>query len=194
MRANPILAKTAPGDHPHIHLIFSHTHHTLLTMARPAAGTGSSNAAPVVEVRRPDPSVASRTHEHPGLAKGTRVLVAGGKGGAIADATVSQLLSAGCEVTVFGTATVVAATSGCSVMGGGVASREACVEAVAGQEVVVHAGRELSGSGCSVPEGILEGTRNLLDAAASAGVKGFVFASSAGCAVVLLLLLLLLLE
>lgn len=128
---------------------------------------------PVVEIKRLDPDIVNRTHEYPGLPRGTNVLVTAG--GAVSEATVSLLKSAGCTVTVLGTATAAAAAPGCALAAGSATDREACAKAVEGKAVVVHAG---SLSPASVGA-VTEATRNLLEAAAVAGVRGFVYTSSA---------------
>lgn len=129
-----------------------------------------SNTTPVVEIKRLDPDVANRTSDYPGLAKGTNVLVT--TGGVVSVAAVSLLKSAGCEVTVLGAATA----PDCILVEGSAMNPEACAKAVAGQDVVVHAGRPCPGAAAGA---VAEGTRNLLEAAAAAGVKAFVFRSSA---------------
>ena len=142
-----------------------------------------STATPCIEIKRLDPIVVNRTHEYPGLAKGTKVLVVGE--GAVPDAARSLLKAAGCKVTALCTAAA-AATPDCAAFEGSPTSSDACAKAVAGQEVVVHAG----GSLCVAEawECVTGGTRNLVEAAAAAGVKGFVFASSvrSGCCCLLL--------
>lgn len=133
----------------------------------PTVHDGSS---PVIEVKRLDPSVVNRTHEHPGLAKGTRALVTGT--GSVRDLTVSQLIAAGCSVAVLGEASLV--PPGCARVEGSVMSPETCDKAVQKQDFVVHVGLSPSFSA----ECLVEGTKNLLKAASAAGVKGFIFASS----------------
>lgn len=131
---------------------------------------------PVVELRRLDASVANRTHEYPGLANGTKVLVT--TGGTIADATISQLSAAGCLVT---TLSLLEVEQG---VGGVLISPESCMRAVDGQEVVVHAGQvaDKCSSEVDASRHVVAGTKLLLEAAAAAGsVKAFVFASSARC-------------
>ncbi|CAN0134569.1 unnamed protein product [Scytosiphon promiscuus] len=128
---------------------------------------------PAVEIKRLDPEVTNRTHGYPGLPRGTNVLVT--TGGAVSEATVSLLKSAGCTVTVLGIAAAPTTASGCILAAGVAIDREACTRAVEGKAVVVHAG-----SPPAAPvEALAEATRNLLDAAAVAGVRGFVYASSA---------------
>lgn len=140
--------------------------------------TGTDTAEQVVEIKRLDPAVVNRTYNYRGLAKETNVLVT--TGGAVSTATVSQLKSVGCKVTVLGTmgaaATTFTATPGCVVMDGSAMNPEDCAKAVAGKDVVIHAGMPTPDA-CT---GALDqGTRNLLEAAATAGVKAFVYGSSA---------------
>lgn len=145
------------------------------------AATKTSSMIPVVEVKRIDPCLSSRIHEYPGLAKGTKVLVT--TGGAIADYAISLLTAAGCVVTVLGSSphpSRVAARDAkpeITLVEGSVASPEACAKAVIGQDVVLYAGRPATAS--EACRSAHEGTRQLLSAAASAGVKAFIFASSA---------------
>ncbi|CBN79009.2 NAD dependent epimerase/dehydratase, putative (Partial), partial [Ectocarpus siliculosus] len=134
---------------------------------------GEKDATPVVEIKRLDPSVVNRTRQYPGLPRGTNVLVTAG--GAVSAATVSLLKSAGCTVTVLGVARAASAPPNCTLVKGSALSRESCASAVAGQDVVVHAGRPSSPGAVAVAEA----TKNLLQAAAAASVKGFVYASSA---------------
>lgn len=124
-----------------------------------------------MEIKRLDPGVVNRTRDYPGLPRGTNVLVTAG--GAVSAATVSLLESAGCTVTVLGVARAASAPPNCTLVEGSALSRESCASAVAGQDVVVHAG------GPSSPGTAAEATKNLLQAAAAASVKGFVYASSA---------------
>lgn len=149
------------------------------TYIMPSAA-GTDTAALVVEIKRLDPGVVNRAGDYPGLAKGTNVLVT--TGGAVSTATVSQLQSAGCKVTVVGTTGVAttpsAAALDCVVADGSAMSPENCAKAVASQDVVIHAGRPTSDA-CHTA--LAQGTRNLLEAAAAAGVKAFVYASSARC-------------
>lgn len=142
------------------------------TMA--SSGARDSTTAPCIEIKRLDPGVVNRTHAYPGLAKGTKVLVVGD--GAVGDSARSLLKAAGCQVTALCTAATAAATLGCLAVEGSPTIPDACAKAVAGQEVVVHAG----GPSCAAEarECVTIGTRNLVEAAAAAGVKGFVFASS----------------
>ncbi|CAN0445015.1 unnamed protein product [Ectocarpus sp. 8 AP-2014] len=134
---------------------------------------GEKDATPVVKIKRLDPGVINRTREYPGLPRGTNVLVTAG--GAVSAATVSLLKSAGCTVTVLGVARAASAPPNCTLAKGSALSRESCASAVAGQDVVVHAGRPSSPGAVAVAEA----TKNLLQAAAVASVKGFVYASSA---------------
>lgn len=127
----------------------------------------------MVEIKRLDPGIVNRTREYPGLPRGTNVLVTAG--GAVSAATVSLLESAGCTVTVLGVARAACAPPNCTLVEGSALSRESCASAVAGQDVVVHAGRPSSRGA------VAEATTNLLQAAAAARVKGFVYASSARC-------------
>lgn len=129
----------------------------------------------MVEIKRLDPDILNRTHEYPGLPRGTNVLVTAG--GAVSEATVSLLKSAGCAVTILGTASAATAAPGCSLAAGSAMDREACAKAVEGKAVVVHAGSPPAASSGAV----VDSTRNLLEAAAVAGVRGFVYASSARC-------------
>ncbi|CAM9286164.1 unnamed protein product [Ectocarpus sp. 12 AP-2014] len=137
----------------------------------PSTDAGEKDATPVVEIKRLDPGVVNRTRDYPGLPRGTNVLVTAG--GAVSAATVSLLESAGCTVTVLGVARTASAPPNCNLVEGSALSRESCASAVAGQDVVVHAGRPSS------PGSLAEATKNLLQAAAAASVKGFVYASSA---------------
>lgn len=145
------------------------------------AATKNSTVIPVVEVKRLDPCLSSRIHEYPGLAKGTKVLVT--TGGAIADFAISLLTAAGCVVSVLGPSphpSHVAARDAkpeITLVEGSVASPEACSKAVIGQDVVLHAGRPATAA--EACRSTHEGTRQLLSAAAAAGVKAFIFASSA---------------
>ncbi|CAM9434353.1 unnamed protein product, partial [Hapterophycus canaliculatus] len=95
--------------------------------------------------------------------------------GAVSEATLSLLNSAGCTVTVFGITSGAITAPGCILAAGSAMNREACSKAVEGKAVVVHAGRPPAASSGAAAEA----TRNLLEAAAVAGVKGFVYASSA---------------
>lgn len=147
----------------------------------PSTVADTNTSALVVEVKRLDPGLVNRTSDYPGLVKGTNVLVT--TGGAVATATVSQLKSAGCKVTVLGTigsaATASTAEQDCVVVDGSVMSPDDCAKAVAGQAVVVHAGRPPTDACCA--GALAQGTRNLLEAAAAAGVRAFVYGSSARC-------------
>lgn len=133
-----------------------------------------STARPCIYIKRLDPAIVNRTHEYPGLAKGTKILVVGD--GAVAASARSLLKAAGCQVTALYKSATAAATPGCLVVEGSPTSPDSCAKAVAGQEVVVHAG----GPSCVAAswECVTSGTRNLVDIAAAAGVKGFVLASS----------------
>lgn len=141
----------------------------------------------VFEMKRIDPSILNRAHEYPDLRRGTKVLVT--TGGPVANATVSRLTSAGCIVTVLAAADVpnsVSSTSEILVIRGSVMDREVCTKAVDGQDMVIHAGRPTSptaveGAGIHAKTSghLVEGTKNLLDAATMAGVKCFIFLSSA---------------
>lgn len=138
---------------------------------------GGSTSTPCIEIKRLDPGVVNRTHEYPGLAKGTKILVVGD--GAVADSARSLLKAAGCQVTALCTtaAAAAAATPDCvAVVEGNLTRSGVCVKAVAGQEVVVHAG----GPWCAAEarDDVMSGTRNLVWAARAAGLKAFVFASS----------------
>ena len=146
----------------------------------PQAVTRSRTAVPVIEIRRLDPCVTSKPLTYPGLAKGTRVLVT--TGGPIADYVMAIAQSAGCAVTVLGSSPCSAhpASRGANaspreyiVVEGSMTSPESCAKAVIGQELVLHA------AAAEASRNFLEGTKNLLSAAAAAGVKGFVLASSA---------------
>lgn len=147
------------------------------------AATKNRTVAPVVEIKRLDPCLSSRIHEceYPGLAKGTKVLVT--TGGAIADSAISLLTAAGCNVTILGPSPrpAHAATRETkpeiTPVEGSVMSPEACAKAVIGQDVVLHAGRPAADA--EARRSAHEGTRQLLSAAAGAGVKAFVFVSSA---------------
>eukprot|EP00903_Cladosiphon_okamuranus_P011606 g10916.t1 len=136
-----------------------------------AARTGGP---PVIEIKRLDPDVVNRASEYPGLPKGTNVLVT--TGGAVSAATVSRLKLAGCNVTVMGAADGAAASSGCIVVEGSALSPDACAKAVKGKDAVLHAGRPPPGAAKTA---VVDGTRNLLEAASTAGVKAFVYGSSA---------------
>ncbi|CAM9611686.1 unnamed protein product, partial [Ectocarpus fasciculatus] len=137
----------------------------------PSTVAGGKDSAPVVEIKRLDPGIVNRKPEYPGLPRGTNVLVTAG--GAVSAATVSLLESAGCNVTVLGVARAASDPPSRTLVDGSALSRESCARAVAGQDVVVHAGRSSSGAA------VAEATRNLLQAAAASSVKGFVYASSA---------------
>lgn len=137
-----------------------------------AAGTDSSQ--PVIDIKRLDPDVVNRATEYPGLSKGTNVLVT--TGGAVSAATVSRLKLAGCKVTVLAAVGGTAAPSGCVVVEGSALSPDACAKAVKGQDAVLHAGMPRPDAGNTA---LVEGTRNLLEAATAAGVKAFVYGSSA---------------
>ena len=139
--------------------------------------TGTNAPQPVLEIKRQDADVVNRTSEYAGLAQGTNVLVT--TGGIVSEATVSRLKLAGCAVTVLAAADGVAAPSGCIVVEGSALTPEACAKAVKGQDAVVHAGRPRPDSAGSSTTVLVEGTRNLLEAASAAGVKAFVFGSSA---------------
>ena len=139
--------------------------------AMASSGAGGSTQIPCIEIKRLDRGVVGRTHEYPGLVKGTKVLVAGE--GAVADSARSLLKAAGCQVTALCTAAATT-TPDCTVVEGSATSSDACAKAVVGQQVVVHVG----GPSCSAALGlecVTSGTRNLLEAAAAAGVKAFVF-------------------
>lgn len=136
--------------------------------------TAAGAPQPVVEIKRLDPDVVNRTNDYSGLSKGTNVLVT--MGGAVSEATVSRLKLAGCAVTVLGTAGDATAQPDCLLVEGSVLSPEACAKAVKGQDAVVHTGRPRPDADTTV---LVEGTRNLLEAATAAGVKAFVYGSSA---------------
>lgn len=137
-----------------------------------AAGTNTPQ--PVVEIKRLDEDVVNRMSDYPGLAKGTNVLATAG--GAVSEATVSRLKLAGCTVTVLGAVGGATAPPGCILVEGSALSPEACAKAVKGQDAVVHAGRPRPDAGTTA---LVEGTINLLEAATAAGVKAFVYGSSA---------------
>eukprot|EP00752_Nemacystus_decipiens_P010473 g9331.t1 len=136
--------------------------------------TETDTPQPVLEIKRLDPDVANRTRDYPGLARGTNVLVT--TGGVVSDATVTRLKLAGCTVTVLAAAGSATDPSDCSVVEGSALSPEACAKAMKHQDAVVHAGRPGPDAGRTA---LVEGTRNLLEAASAAGVKAFVFGSSA---------------
>lgn len=139
--------------------------------------TGTNSSQPVVEIKRLDPDVVNRTAAYPGLSNGTNVLVT--IGGGVSEATVSRLKLAGCTVTVLGAIGSVTAPPDCTIAEGSVLNPEACAKAVKGQDAVVHAGRPPPGAGVVTSAALVEGTRNLLEAATTAGVKAFVYGSSA---------------
>lgn len=128
---------------------------------------------PVLEIKRLDPDVVKKTSEYR-LAGGTKVLVS--TGGVVSEAAVSRLKCAGCTVTVLAAAGGATAPSDCTVVEGSALSPEACAKAVKGQDAVVHAGRPRPDAGGTV---LVEGTRNLLEAASASGVRAFVYGSSA---------------
>ena len=139
-----------------------------------ASEARGSTSRPIISIKRLDPGIVNRSHEYPGLAKGTKILVVGN--GAVAASARSLLKAAGCQVTALCTSATAAATPGCQAVEGSPMSADSCAKAVVGQEVVVHAG----GASCVAEawECVTSGTRNLVEVAAAAGVKGFVLASS----------------
>lgn len=137
--------------------------------------TGTNTPQPVVEIKRLDADVVNRANDYSNLAKGTNVLVT--TGGGVSAATMSRLKLAGCTVTVLGAVGgAITAPADCILIEGGALNPEACGKAVKGQDVVVHAGRPRADDG---PSALVQGTRNLLEAATAAGVKAFVYGSSA---------------
>lgn len=141
-----------------------------------------------VVIKRIDKDILDKKHAYPGISPGTKVLIT--MGGAVANATLSRLASAGCNVTVLGKIDASCSpfdSSEIRIAEGSIDSPEECAKAVEGQDVVFHTGRP--GSAVTVDVGaksqseaarrLVDGTRNILDAAASAGVERFIFLSSA---------------
>lgn len=157
---------------------------TVPVFLRDMTGDGEN----VVEIRHIDPSIESKAHKYSGLLVGTKVLVTAG--GPVADATVSRFISAGCEVTVLGStqssATLSSTPGGLTIIEGSILSREACAKAAKGQDLIVHTARATVAAHADevtanlhIARELVDGTRNLLDAATAADVKYFVFLSSA---------------
>lgn len=153
--------------------------------------SSSGDTEAVVVAKRLDTTVVNKTFEYSKLLPSTKVLVTtclapgeagGGIGGAVTTATVARLSTTGCRLRVLtcsGDSAYGAGNLGgevaVEVLEGSVASKADCEKAVEGQDVVVHAVR------CSsvVGVGVVAGTRNVLGAAAAAGVKSLVFVGAA---------------